>query len=86
MSQQDTYRKHPRPTAFNDVRDVVVRKLLDLIGKADITANGIKTRTGLDFDKQQLNRLREGDLGSFSDNRLILLYERLGGRITLTVH
>ena len=86
MSQQDTYRKHPKPEAFNATRDALVCRLNGMIGKAGLTGHGIRRKTGIDFDKVKLNRLLNGDLTCFSDNMLFLLYERLGGRLSVTLH
>ena len=83
---QDTYRKHAKPRSFESARGEIVRRILDVIGKTGLTANGIKRRTKIDFAREDLYRLREGDMSCLSDNRLLLLAERLGVKVLITVH
>ena len=57
--------------------------MLDVVGKRRWTATHIRRETGIDMSAGDLWKLREGDLTWISDNRLLLLGEALGIRLTI---
>lgn len=83
---RDTHRGHPRPTALDAVRPTLVRRILDEIGKRGLNAHGLRAMTGMCIDAVHLYRLREGDVEDWSDNRLLLLGEKLGIGVSVTIH
>lgn len=79
-----TYRRHVRPAAIDAVRDDLARRVAHHIGRRDLKASAIRQATGLELTHTCLWRLREGDLSCMSDNRLMLLAEWLGIRLSVT--
>lgn len=80
-----TYRRHERPAALNAVRDDLARRVAGIVGRRNLSATAIRQGTGFGFTSSDLYRLREGDLSCLSDNRLMVLAEWLGLKLTLTV-
>lgn len=80
---QETYRKHPRPSAFERVRNDVCRAILKKL-EPMIEPPGrpwlykLRAASGMKIESDEVEQLRDGDLFHWSDNRLFLLAERLG--------
>ena len=63
---QDTYRNHPRPSAFDRVRDEVVRLVSGRL--ADKSPNAIYETTGIKMSRKDKYEWLEGDLRTLSNN------------------
>ena len=63
-----------------------MRRIIDEIGKRGLNAHGLHAMTGMCIGAVHLYRLREGDVEDWSDNRLLLLGEKLGVAVSITVH